>query len=288
MWQTRRAALEPDVSGGPGSGLYVSRDGGDSWKRLEDKGLPDGIVGQGRRAGRAERPEPRVRAHRGGKRRALPLRRRRRDLDPGQRLTRNPPARLVLHDADRRPARRGHGLVPAGLDAQDHRRRPQRARRSRGAAGTTTTSGSTRPTRARIIVAQRRRRVAVAGRRRDLVPPADAAIAQFYHLSVDTRTPYRVLGSLQDLGTVSGPSNSLHGGGILRLRLALGRRRRGGIRGRRPERSRHRVGGRVPRLHLPLGRPNRPGAARGDLPRRRLAATGRPTSGIASSGPPRS
>ena len=40
-------------------------------------------------------------------------------------------------------------------------------------------------------------------------------IAQFYHLSVDTNTPYRVLGSLQDYGTVSGPSNSLHRGGIL-------------------------------------------------------------------------
>ncbi len=43
----------------------------------------------------------------------------------------------------------------------------------------------------------------------------DLPIAQFYHLSVDTSTPYRVLGSLQDFGTVSGPSNSLHGGGIL-------------------------------------------------------------------------
>jgi hypothetical protein len=39
-------------------------------------------------------------------------------------------------------------------------------------------------------------------------------IAQFYHLSVDTNEPYRVLGSLQDFGTASGPSNSLHGGGI--------------------------------------------------------------------------
>jgi hypothetical protein len=39
-------------------------------------------------------------------------------------------------------------------------------------------------------------------------------IGQFYHLSVDTRTPYRVMGSLQDFGTRSGPSNSLHSGGI--------------------------------------------------------------------------
>jgi photosystem II stability/assembly factor-like uncharacterized protein len=40
-------------------------------------------------------------------------------------------------------------------------------------------------------------------------------ISQFYHLSVDTRRPYRVLGSLQDWGTVSGPSRSLHSEGIL-------------------------------------------------------------------------
>ena len=40
-------------------------------------------------------------------------------------------------------------------------------------------------------------------------------IGQFYHLSVDTRTPYRVMGSLQDFGTRAGPSNSLHSDGIL-------------------------------------------------------------------------
>ena len=44
---------------------------------------------------------------------------------------------------------------------------------------------------------------------------ASMPIAQFYHLSVDTSTPYRVMGSLQDFGTASGPSNSLHSGGIL-------------------------------------------------------------------------
>ncbi|MGB5581204.1 MAG: hypothetical protein WBM68_11605, partial [Woeseia sp.] len=40
-------------------------------------------------------------------------------------------------------------------------------------------------------------------------------IDQFYHLSVDSSVPYRVMGSLQDFGTAAGPSNSLHGGGIL-------------------------------------------------------------------------
>ncbi len=33
-------------SGGPGSGLYRSTDGGNSWKHLEGKGLPDGILGR--------------------------------------------------------------------------------------------------------------------------------------------------------------------------------------------------------------------------------------------------
>ncbi len=33
-------------SGGPGSGLFVSRDGGDNWKRLEGNGLPDSPLGK--------------------------------------------------------------------------------------------------------------------------------------------------------------------------------------------------------------------------------------------------
>ena len=36
-------------------------------------------------------------------------------------------------------------------------------------------------------------------------------IAQFYHITCDTSVPYRVMGNMQDLGTASGPSNSLSG-----------------------------------------------------------------------------
>lgn len=39
-WQVRRTPWNL-TSGGPGSGLWISRDGGDSWKRLEGKGLPE-------------------------------------------------------------------------------------------------------------------------------------------------------------------------------------------------------------------------------------------------------
>src|SRR5262249_55080345 len=39
-------------------------------------------------------------------------------------------------------------------------------------------------------------------------------IAQFYHIEVDNRTPYHISGAMQDLGTASGPSNSLAATGI--------------------------------------------------------------------------
>jgi photosystem II stability/assembly factor-like uncharacterized protein len=39
-------------------------------------------------------------------------------------------------------------------------------------------------------------------------------ISQFYHVSADTRTPYWVMGNMQDIGTAAGPSNSLGSEGI--------------------------------------------------------------------------
>ena len=45
LWQARRLPWDL-VSGGPGSGLYVSRDGGDTWKQLKGEGLPEGIWGK--------------------------------------------------------------------------------------------------------------------------------------------------------------------------------------------------------------------------------------------------
>ncbi len=44
-WQVRRTPHSLE-SGGPGSGLYRSADGGESWTRLEGGGLPDGIWGR--------------------------------------------------------------------------------------------------------------------------------------------------------------------------------------------------------------------------------------------------
>src|SRR5207302_363485 len=45
LWQVYRTPWSLD-SGGPGSGLYKSTDGGTTWKRLEGHGLPGGIMGR--------------------------------------------------------------------------------------------------------------------------------------------------------------------------------------------------------------------------------------------------
>lgn len=45
LWQVMRTPWSLD-SGGPGSGLYKSTDGGTTWKHLEGNGLPEGIMGR--------------------------------------------------------------------------------------------------------------------------------------------------------------------------------------------------------------------------------------------------
>ncbi len=45
MWQTVRNPWTLEV-GGPGSGLYRSADGGDTWKKLAGNGLPEGTLGR--------------------------------------------------------------------------------------------------------------------------------------------------------------------------------------------------------------------------------------------------
>ena len=45
LWEAQRYPWDLK-SGGPGSGLYVSRDGGDTWKQITGNGLPDGIWGK--------------------------------------------------------------------------------------------------------------------------------------------------------------------------------------------------------------------------------------------------
>src|SRR5208282_46086 len=45
LWEAHRTPYSLE-SGGPGSGLYKSGDGGSTWKRLQGHGLPGGILGR--------------------------------------------------------------------------------------------------------------------------------------------------------------------------------------------------------------------------------------------------
>ena len=102
LWESRQGPWENGEFAGPGSGLFKSTDGGDTWRPLTS-GLPTHARGARahRHHRRAERPAPPVRDRRGaGRRGALPLRRRRRELDarqlgpardrPGRRRRRGP------------------------------------------------------------------------------------------------------------------------------------------------------------------------------------------------------
>ena len=100
-------------SGGPGSGLFKSTDGGEHWTELtKNPGLPKPLWGKVGVVGLGRRPQPRLRDHRSRGRRRLPLRRRRRDVEAGQRRPPAAPARVLLHAHLRRPAGEGHGLRP--------------------------------------------------------------------------------------------------------------------------------------------------------------------------------
>ena len=67
LWEARRTPWSL-TSGGPGSGLYRSNDGGSTWKRLEEHGLPKGPYGRIGLAvaANSERMYALIEAHEGG------------------------------------------------------------------------------------------------------------------------------------------------------------------------------------------------------------------------------
>ena len=198
------------VSGGPGSGLYVSRDGGDTWKPITGNGLPEGIwgkVGVAVAPSDGRRVYALIEADKGGLFRSD---------DGGENwelangshalrqrawyyttMTVNPvnpedvwfPQVPMLRSIDGGKTLKyikglHHGdLHDIWIDPKDPRRM---IAANDGGVDITTNGGETW-----------------------FAPPLP--ISQFYHVSTDTRTPYRVAGAMQDLGTAQGPSASLRG-----------------------------------------------------------------------------
>ncbi len=212
LWQTRRQPWGM-TSGGPGSGLYVSRDSGDTWTKLEGKGLPAppwGKVGVRVAPGPNARVYALIEAANGGLYRSddggssWKLVNSSRGLqqrawyyttltvDPANADTVWFPQVSMLKTID--GGRTVRAVKGGGWDYHDVWIDPENS--------------------ARIIVGSDAG-VSLSLDGGETWHRPRLPIGQFYHLSVDTRTPYRVLGSLQDFGTVSGPSDSLHSGGIL-------------------------------------------------------------------------
>ncbi len=239
LWQARRRPWEL-ISGGPGSGLYVSRDGGDSWTQLIPspltqpsppqggegkaegdapkgkkyaKGLPEGVwgkIGVAVAPSNGRRVYVLIEADKGGlfrsddggdtwklvnDRRAIRQRAfyyTTMTVDP-----RNPdvvwcPQVPLLKSIDG-----GKTFEKVkGPHHGDHHdvwidpRNPQRILNGNdGGVDVSSNGGATW-----------------------FAPPLPWG--QFYHISVDTRLPYHVAGTMQDIGTGSGPSNSLSLTGI--------------------------------------------------------------------------
>lgn len=231
MWQTRRKPWEM-TSGGPGSDLYVSRDGGDTWKSLKTgqagggreapesgekpkgaKGLPAGVWGKVCVAvapSHGQRVYAMIEANDGGLFRSD---------DGGETWEKTSDDRRVrqrawyystitVHPTNpdvtylpqvpllvSKDGGRTFATVPGPHHGDHHDvwidpKNPQRMINANdGGVDLTADGGKTW-----------------------YAPPLP--ISQCYHVSADNRTPYRVMACLQDLGSASGPSHSLLGGGI--------------------------------------------------------------------------
>jgi photosystem II stability/assembly factor-like uncharacterized protein len=212
LWQARRRPWEM-TSGGPGSGLYTSRDGGDTWKHLTGNGLPEGILGK---IGVAVAPSDGrrvyalIEAEKGGLFRSDDGGEKWQLINSGhylrQRawyyttLTIDPSNSNVVWCPSVRMLRSIDGgktfQMMKGFHHGDHHdiwidpKDPKRLIASNdGGVDISTTGG-------------------------EKSHAGALPLCQFYHVDADKHTPYNVSGCMQDWGSACGPSNSLYGSGI--------------------------------------------------------------------------
>jgi photosystem II stability/assembly factor-like uncharacterized protein len=207
LWQARRSSWNL-TSGGPGSGIYRSVDGGTTWKHLEEHGLPKGPYGKiGIAVGaNSERVYALIEAHNpdGGLYRSDDAGDTWELVNPSHSLWQRPwyymhviadprdENVLYIMNVDSYKSTDGGHLfnkvkIPHGdnhglwIDPRDSRRMIA----SNDGGVTVTLDGG-----------------------KNWTPQDNQPTAQFYHVSTDTATPYRVYGAQQDAGTVAIASRS--------------------------------------------------------------------------------
>jgi photosystem II stability/assembly factor-like uncharacterized protein len=214
LWQARRRPWEM-TSGGPGSGLWVSRDGGNTWKQLTGDGLPEGVwgkVGVAVAPSDGRRVYALIEAEKGGLFRSD---------DGGESWT--------LATADRKLRQRAWyyttlTVSPANPDEVWVPNVPLLKSIDGGKTFEIFTApGLTHgdyhdlwidPLNAKRMIAADDGGVYVTTNGGETWLGPRLPIGQFYHVSADNRVPFHVAGALQDIGTAQGPSHSLTRGGI--------------------------------------------------------------------------
>ena len=209
-------------SGGPGSGIYMSRDAGDTWERMQGRGLPSGTMGK---IGLSIAPSNSDRIY------ALIETNSNRDYEP-----------LVEHEgvlwrsddgggswtmvnADHTLAQRPlyySRVVTAPDDPDEVHFLSTRYSRSLNAGedfrvgnpGGDSHDMWIDPLLPDRMIVGHDSGVSISTDRGESWWRPRLPIAQMYHVNTDTRIPYFVYGNRQDGGTQMGPSNSLTSGGI--------------------------------------------------------------------------
>jgi photosystem II stability/assembly factor-like uncharacterized protein len=215
LWEARRSPWSL-VSGGDTGGVFVSRDGGDTWKKIEGKGLPEGVTGK--IAVDVAPSDPRrvyalIEAEKGGLFRSD---------DGGENWKQVNGERYLLI----RPWYFTHLTVdPTNADVV-WAPSLQMLKSIDGGVSFKTVKGIHHgdhhdvwldPSSSKRVIASNDGGVDVSVDGGESWYAPALPISQFYHVSVDDRIPYHVHGNMQDLGTASGPSNSLSRNGITRF-----------------------------------------------------------------------